>query len=154
MGALARVVAKFKVGRCAVARARRRDGDDPALVPCNATQSPKIQRNALVSLKPNGAGSGRTRRQRAIRGRNAGGNFDTILVGYYEGHELMSVAMVHGGFTPALQDSVFKRDDALETLLANHLEFAPLAILYSFSTCNAVSTRAGASPSPPASRCR
>jgi hypothetical protein len=81
-------------------------------------------------------------------------NFDAILVGYYEGHELMSIVMVNGGFTPALQDSVFKRDDALETLVANHVEFAPLAILYSFSTCNAVSTRAGASPSPPASRCR
>jgi hypothetical protein len=85
---------------------------------------------------------------------NTGRNFNAIPVRYYEGHELMSVAMVHGGFTPALQDSVFKRDDALETLLANRLEFAPLAILYSFSACNAVSTRAGASPSPPASRCR
>ncbi len=39
----------------------------------------------------------------------ASDNFDSILVGYYEGKELVYVTRVRNGFTPALRVSVFKR---------------------------------------------
>jgi len=45
-----------------------------------------------------------------IGGYTPGGrNFDGILVGYYEGRELVYVAKVRAGFTPAVRDAVFKR---------------------------------------------
>jgi ATP-dependent DNA ligase len=51
-----------------------------------------------------------------IGGYTPGGrNFDGILVGYREGRKLIYVAKVHGGFTPALRDALFKRFDGLET---------------------------------------
>jgi ATP-dependent DNA ligase len=50
-------------------------------------------------------------------------NFDGILIGYYEGRELLYVAKVHGGFTPAARDAVFKRFRGLET---NRCPFANL----------------------------
>ena len=45
----------------------------------------------------------------------AGRNFDAILGGCYENRELKYVAKVHGGFTPALRESVFKQFRGLET---------------------------------------
>jgi ATP-dependent DNA ligase len=45
----------------------------------------------------------------------AGRNFDAILIGDYESGSLRYVANVHGGFTPALRASVFKKFDGLET---------------------------------------
>jgi ATP-dependent DNA ligase len=47
----------------------------------------------------------------------AGRNFDAILIGDYEGRALQYVAKVHGGFTPALRASVFKKFDRLETTI-------------------------------------
>jgi ATP-dependent DNA ligase len=45
-----------------------------------------------------------------IGGYTSGGrNFDGILIGHYEGRELVYVAKVRAGFTPALRDAVFKR---------------------------------------------
>jgi DNA ligase D-like protein (predicted ligase) len=41
--------------------------------------------------------------------------FDSIIVGYYKGDDLMYVARVRNGFTPALRDAVFKQLPALET---------------------------------------
>jgi ATP-dependent DNA ligase len=50
------------------------------------------------------------RRDLVIGGYTPGGrNFDSILVGYYEGRKLMYVAKVRAGFTPASRDEVFKR---------------------------------------------
>ena len=37
-----------------------------------------------------------------------GKNFDSIVVGYYEGDYLLYVARVRNGFTPSLRDAVFK----------------------------------------------
>jgi bifunctional non-homologous end joining protein LigD len=45
----------------------------------------------------------------------AGRSFDSILVGYYKGRELMFVGKVRAGFTPALRTAVFKRFQGLET---------------------------------------
>ena len=36
-------------------------------------------------------------------------NFDSIVVGYYEGKKLMYAARVRNGFVPASRESVFKR---------------------------------------------
>jgi ATP-dependent DNA ligase len=45
-----------------------------------------------------------------IGGYTPGGrNFDGILIGSYEGRELVYVAKVRAGFTPAVRDTVFKR---------------------------------------------
>lgn len=45
----------------------------------------------------------------------AGSNFDSIIVGYYKGDELIYVARVRNGFTPTLRDSVFKQLPTRET---------------------------------------
>jgi ATP-dependent DNA ligase len=51
-----------------------------------------------------------------IGGYTPGGrNFDAILIGDYEGRALQYVAKVHGGFTPAVREAVFKRFRGLET---------------------------------------
>jgi bifunctional non-homologous end joining protein LigD len=44
-----------------------------------------------------------------------GKNFDSIVVGYYEGADLLYVARVRNGFTPSLRDAVFKKFRGLET---------------------------------------
>jgi DNA ligase D-like protein (predicted ligase) len=55
-------------------------------------------------------------REFVIGGYTPGGtNFDGILVGYYEARELVYVAKVHAGFTPAVRDAVFKRFRGFET---------------------------------------
>jgi ATP-dependent DNA ligase len=36
-------------------------------------------------------------------------NFDSIVVGYYEGDDLVYVARVRNGFTASLRDAVFKK---------------------------------------------
>jgi ATP-dependent DNA ligase len=36
-------------------------------------------------------------------------NFDSIVVGYYEGKQLLYVARVRNGFTPASREALFKR---------------------------------------------
>jgi ATP-dependent DNA ligase len=55
------------------------------------------------------------RRDLVIGGYTPGGrNFDSILVGYYEGRKLMYVAKVRAGFTPASRDTVFKQFRGLE----------------------------------------
>ena len=43
-----------------------------------------------------------------------GANFDSILVGYYEGHELKYAASVRAGFTPASRREVFTRFSKVE----------------------------------------
>jgi ATP-dependent DNA ligase len=43
-----------------------------------------------------------------------GKNFDSIVVGYYEGDDLLYVARVRNGFTPSLRDAVFKQFRGLE----------------------------------------
>lgn len=43
-----------------------------------------------------------------------GANFDSILVGYYEGHDLRYAASVRAGFTPASRREVFARCSKLE----------------------------------------
>jgi bifunctional non-homologous end joining protein LigD len=43
-----------------------------------------------------------------------GKNFDSIVVGYYEGDDLRYVARVRNGFTPSLRDAVFKKFRGLE----------------------------------------
>ena len=43
-----------------------------------------------------------------------GKNFDSIVVGYYEGDDLHYVARVRNGFTPSLRDAVFKKFRGLE----------------------------------------
>ena len=40
-------------------------------------------------------------------------NFDSILVGYYEGKHLMYAARIHAGFVPALRQAVFAQFDGL-----------------------------------------
>lgn len=51
-----------------------------------------------------------------IGGYTPGGrNFDGILVGYFEGRKLIYVAKVHGGFTPAQRDDLFRRFHGLDT---------------------------------------
>jgi bifunctional non-homologous end joining protein LigD len=42
-------------------------------------------------------------------------NFDSLVVGYYEGSELLYVARVRNGFVPALRARVFERFKGLET---------------------------------------
>jgi DNA ligase D-like protein (predicted ligase) len=55
-------------------------------------------------------------REFVIGGYTPGGrNFDGILIGYYEGRELVYVAKVHAGFTPAVRDAVSKRFRGLES---------------------------------------
>ena len=44
----------------------------------------------------------------------AGSNFDSLVVGYYEGDDLMYVARVRNGFVPALRAKVFQRLKGLE----------------------------------------
>ena len=41
-------------------------------------------------------------------------NFDSIVVGYYEGKQLLYVARVRNGFTPASREALFKRFRGLE----------------------------------------
>ena len=45
----------------------------------------------------------------------SGRNFDSIIVGYYAGRELLYVARVRNGFVPSLREAVFKRFRGLET---------------------------------------
>jgi DNA ligase D-like protein (predicted ligase) len=55
------------------------------------------------------------RRDFIIGGYTPGGrNFDSIVIGFRKGKELRYAAKVHGGFTPALRDSVFKQFAGLE----------------------------------------
>jgi DNA ligase D-like protein (predicted ligase) len=55
-------------------------------------------------------------RQFVIGGYTPGGrNFDGILIGHYEGRELVYVAKVRAGFTPAVRDDLFKRFRGFET---------------------------------------
>jgi ATP-dependent DNA ligase len=42
-------------------------------------------------------------------------NFDSIVVGFCEGDDLVYVARVRNGFTPSLRDAVFKKFSGLET---------------------------------------
>jgi ATP-dependent DNA ligase len=42
-------------------------------------------------------------------------NFDGILIGHCKARELLYVAKVHGGFTPATRNAVFKRFGGLDT---------------------------------------
>src|SRR5687768_16533460 len=44
-----------------------------------------------------------------------GKNFDALLVGYYEGRQLMFAGKVRAGFTPALRASLWKRVQPMET---------------------------------------
>jgi ATP-dependent DNA ligase len=44
----------------------------------------------------------------------AASNFDSIIVGYYEGKDLIYVARVRAGFVPALRVKVFERFSKLE----------------------------------------
>jgi DNA ligase D-like protein (predicted ligase) len=44
----------------------------------------------------------------------AGKNFDSLIVGYYEGNDLVYVARVRNGFVPALRTKLFERFDKLE----------------------------------------
>ncbi len=44
----------------------------------------------------------------------AGKNFDSLIVGYYEGEDLIYVARVRNGFVPALRAKVFERFEKLE----------------------------------------
>jgi DNA ligase D-like protein (predicted ligase) len=44
----------------------------------------------------------------------AGRNFDSLVVGYYEGSDLIYVARVRNGFVPALRAKVFERFKGLE----------------------------------------
>jgi bifunctional non-homologous end joining protein LigD len=44
-----------------------------------------------------------------------GKNFDSIVVGFYDGNDLVYVARVRNGFTPSLRDAVFKKFRGLET---------------------------------------
>ena len=39
----------------------------------------------------------------------AGTNFDSIIIGYYEGEKLIYVARMRNGFTPASRSEVFKQ---------------------------------------------
>jgi ATP-dependent DNA ligase len=41
-------------------------------------------------------------------------NFDALIVGYYEGDQLVYVARTRNGFTPALREQIFKRFRGLE----------------------------------------
>jgi ATP-dependent DNA ligase len=43
-----------------------------------------------------------------------GKNFDSLIVGYYEGDDLIYVARVRSGFIPALRARVFERFQTLE----------------------------------------
>lgn len=43
-----------------------------------------------------------------------GANFDSILVGYYEGHDLRYAASIRAGFTPASRREVFARCSKME----------------------------------------
>jgi DNA ligase D-like protein (predicted ligase) len=75
------------------------------------------------SLYEPGKRSGAWQKMRVLQSREfviggytpAGRNFDGILVGYYEARELVYVAKVHAGFTPAVRDAVFKRFRGFET---------------------------------------
>jgi hypothetical protein len=42
-------------------------------------------------------------------------NFDSIVVGYYEGKQLFYVARVRNGFTPASRETLFKRFRGLDS---------------------------------------
>jgi len=44
----------------------------------------------------------------------AGGNFDSLVAGYYEGEDLIYVARVRNGFVPASRAKVFQRFEGLE----------------------------------------
>jgi ATP-dependent DNA ligase len=43
-----------------------------------------------------------------------GQNFDSILVGYYDGHDLKYAASIRAGFTPASRQALFKGFSKLE----------------------------------------
>ncbi len=43
-----------------------------------------------------------------------GKDFDSIVVGYYEGDDLVYVARVRNGFTPSVREAVFKKFRGLE----------------------------------------
>jgi DNA ligase D-like protein (predicted ligase) len=83
------------------------------------------------SLYEPGKRSGAWQKMRVLQSREfviggytpGGSNFDGILIGYYEGQELVYVAKVHAGFTPAVRDAVFKRFPGFET---NRCPFANL----------------------------
>ena len=42
-------------------------------------------------------------------------NFDSVLVGYFEGNKLMFAARVRNGFVPALRAAVFRKFKGLES---------------------------------------
>jgi len=45
---------------------------------------------------------------------SAPNNFDSIVVGYYEGHQLIYVARIRNGFTPASRAALFKHFRGVE----------------------------------------
>ena len=53
----------------------------------------------------------------------AGANFDSLLVGYYDGRQLMAAGKVRSGFTPHLRVQVF---EAIKTLQTKRCPFANL----------------------------
>jgi bifunctional non-homologous end joining protein LigD len=48
--------------------------------------------------------------------RPEGKNFDALLVGYYQGNQLLFAGKVRAGFTPALRASIWKRIQTIEPL--------------------------------------
>jgi bifunctional non-homologous end joining protein LigD len=58
-----------------------------------------------------------SRRQEFVVGgyKPAGDIFDSLLVGYYEGHELRFAGKVRAGFTPRTRSAVFERIRRLST---------------------------------------
>jgi ATP-dependent DNA ligase len=69
------------------------------------------------SLYEPGRRSGAWAKMRVNKGRELivggyvenGKNFDSIVVGYHEGEDLVYVARVRNGFTPSLRDAVFRK---------------------------------------------
>jgi ATP-dependent DNA ligase len=76
------------------------------------------------SLYEPGKRSGAWQKMRVLQSREfviggftpGGRNFDGILIGYYEGPELVYVAEVHAGFTPAVRDAVLSASADLRPL--------------------------------------
>jgi bifunctional non-homologous end joining protein LigD len=75
------------------------------------------------SLYEPGKRSGAWQKMRVLKSRGfviggytpGGRNFDGILIGHYEKRELVYVAKVHAGFTPAVRDVVSNRFRGIET---------------------------------------
>jgi DNA ligase D-like protein (predicted ligase) len=76
----------------------------------------------LDSVYEPGSRSGAWRKMRINRGQEfviagytpSAKNFDALIVGYYEGDQLVYVARTRNGFTPALREQLFKRFCGLE----------------------------------------